>query len=146
MERVKNTPMQGQSGKLRVQLNWFTTDDLDLHIQTPNGEIYFGNKAITHNNITGHLDIDANAGQPFSSCPAENIYFDAMPEGKHEVFVNLYNNRENKDELNFTIQISPEIGVGKIFDSKFTNKEKQLIAIFEYDKDSKELKFHKKSE
>jgi len=146
LERVKNTPMQGQSGKLRVQLNWFTTDDLDLHIETPNGEIAYNNKSVTLKGITGFLDVDKNAGEPFTSQAVENIYFDAMPEGRHKIFVNLYNNRENKDELNFTIQISPEIGDGKIFDSKFTKKEKQLITTFEYDKDSKELKFSNHNE
>ncbi|MCC5944436.1 MAG: hypothetical protein JJT94_05830, partial [Bernardetiaceae bacterium] len=122
----------GQSGKLRINLAWNTTDDLDLHIITPNGEIAYNNKIVENRGIIGQLDVDKNAGGDIVSNPQENINFDRMPIGLHKIYVNLYAVRE-RNEVPFTVTIMPENGEGRIFNclvaGKGTNKN---IATFEY--------------
>lgn len=134
LEQVRQTDLQGESGKLRINLTWNTTDDLDLHIVTPNGKIGYDtpNKTLEYQGIIGVLDIDRNASNNIVSNPQENINFDGMPIGLHRIYVNLFNQREQND-IPFTITIMPENGEGRIFNKvvrgKGTNQE---VATFEY--------------
>lgn len=119
IDSLKNNKTQifeGNSGKLRVNLSWNTTDDLDLHIITPNGEIGYNtpNKTIEHKGVFGVLDIDKNAGGNIVSNPQENINFDALPIGLHKIYVHFYTQRE-KEEVPFIITIIPEFGEGRIY-------------------------------
>jgi hypothetical protein len=140
LEQVRQTVLEGQSGKLRINLAWNTTDDLDLHIQTPNGTIFYNKKTVENQGIIGQLDVDKNAGSDIVSNPQENINFNAMPTGLHKIFVNFYAQRE-RNEVPFTLTIIPENGEGRIFNKtvvgKGTNKN---VATFEY-KDG-ELEFN----
>jgi len=73
------------SGSLQVSLSWNNSDDLDLHIVTPSGEIYYRNKIAGN----GELDLDANVGCGGKS--NENIYFDGtLGNGLYLVWVDLY--------------------------------------------------------
>lgn len=131
---LKSKELQGQSGKLRINLTWNTTDDLDLHILTPNGEIAYNtpNKTIEHNGVFGVLDLDRNAGSEVISNPQENINFNAMPFGLHTVFVYFYTKREN-EEVAFTVTILPEHGEGRIFNKTVKGKGcKTNITTFEF--------------
>lgn len=49
--------MQGTAGKLRVNLAWNTTDDLDLHVETPNGAISYNKKVVDYQGVIGELVI-----------------------------------------------------------------------------------------
>jgi len=132
LEQVRQTVLEGQSGKLRINLAWNTTDDLDLHIQTPNGTIFYNKKTIENQGVIGELDVDKNAGSDIVSNPQENINFNAMPIGLHKIYVNFYAMRE-RNEVPFTLTIIPENGEGRIFNKivvgKGTNKD---VATFEY--------------
>ena len=70
--------LQGESGKLRVNLSWNTTDDLDLHINTEGGIINYQNKILEYQGVIGKLDVDANSGGNLVSNPQENINWEAM--------------------------------------------------------------------
>lgn len=93
------------TGDVRFSLSWYNTDDLDLHANTPQGEIFFGRKRVAK----GHLDIDMNAGFNLTTEPVENIVWENlsdMPYGTYTVFVDQYNKRNNKD---FGFQLQMEI-------------------------------------
>lgn len=141
LSNLKKENLQGQSGKLRINLAWNTTDDLDLHIETPNGTIIsYQKKTVEYQGVIGELDIDKNAGNDLVSNPQENISFNAMPIGEHKIYVNLYAIRE-RNEVPFTITIIPENGEGRIFNKtivgKGTNKN---VATFECKNEELEFK------
>ena len=132
LSNLKKENLQGESGKLRINLSWNTTDDLDLHVETPDGEISYRNKTIEYQGVIGELDIDKNLGNDAVSNPQENINFDGMPIGLHKVYVNFYKQREQND-IPFTITIMPENGEGRIFNKVVRGKgNSQNVAIFEY--------------
>jgi uncharacterized protein (TIGR02145 family) len=84
VNRYVNTLVVG-SGSLQVSLSWNNSDDLDLHIVTPSGEIYYMNKTVGN----GELDLDANVNCGGES--NENIYFDGtLEDGLYLVWVDLY--------------------------------------------------------
>jgi len=132
LEQVRHTVLEGQSGKLRINLAWNTTDDLDLHIETPNGKIFYNNKTVENQGIIGVLDIDKNAGSDLVSNPQENINFNAMPLGEHKIFVNFYAQRDKLD-VPFTVTIIPENGEGRIFNKSVIGQgTNRYVATFEY--------------
>lgn len=64
------------SGQIQVSLNWNAPVDLDLHLETPEGEdIYYGNDV---GETGGALDLDSNAACGLDRVDNENI---AWPEG-----------------------------------------------------------------
>ncbi|AEE49798.1 hypothetical protein [Haliscomenobacter hydrossis] len=98
--------IQGNSGSLRVNLSWNTTDDLDLHITTENGKkINFQNKVLEYNGSIGKLDVDANASNPIVSNPQENVNWDIIPSGKHTISVDFFRGRELAGKTYFTVFI-----------------------------------------
>jgi hypothetical protein len=119
----KSQIFEGNGGKLRVNLSWNTTDDLDLHIITPNGEIAYNtpNRTLEYKGVFAILDVDKNAGTDIVSNPQENINFDALPFGLHKIYVKFYTQRE-KDEVPFIITIIPEFGEGRIYSRSIKGK------------------------
>jgi hypothetical protein len=76
--------------KCRVSLNWYNTDDLDIHVQEPNGnEIYYGNKC-------NKLDVDMNAGSVVRDA-VENVTWSTLDDGVYKVKVRNFNKRESID-------------------------------------------------
>ncbi|GEM_PF-2295091 len=132
LQQLKEQKLKGESGILRVNLSWNTTDDLDLHIETPNGEISYNNKTVENEGIIASLDADANAGTPLTSTPQENVVWDGIPQGKHKIKIHFYN-RNECDEIHFTLSILSKFGDGRIYDKVIKNKGTILtIAEFEY--------------
>jgi hypothetical protein len=86
------------TGKLRVSLSWFNHDDLDLHVFEPNGDhIWYQDKR-------NKLDVDMNAGGPFSREPVENVTWTGkVPDGEYRIEVNQFNKREST-EVGFVIE------------------------------------------
>lgn len=79
-------------GAIRISLAWSNYDDLDLHVNTPSGKIYYGNKYAGG----GTLDVDMNAGGGNTREPVENVIFPVMPRsGKYKVIVDQFNRRED---------------------------------------------------
>lgn len=105
------------TGDVRFSLAWYNYDDLDLHVKTPGGEIYYGHKR----DSGGVLDVDMNAGHGTTREPVENIvwqHFSDMPNGNYYVFVDQFSQRENSD-VGFQLQM--EIN-GKIRTFDFADK------------------------
>ncbi len=80
------------TGKVRVSLSRFNHDDLDLHVFEPNGDhIWYREKR-------NKLDVDMNAGGPFSREPVENVtWAGIVPDGEYRIEVNQYNKRESTE-------------------------------------------------
>lgn len=82
-------------GVLRISLEWFNFNDLDLHVIEPNkGHICFHNKR----SVTGgHLDVDMNAMSSVTRSPVENVIYPygcKIEEGEYTVYVHNYAYRE----------------------------------------------------
>lgn len=130
---LRDEPLQGTAGKLRVNLAWNTTDDLDLHVETPNGVISYNKKTVEYQGIIGELDIDKNASGEFVSNPQENVNWDSMPLGKHTIKVHLFRSRE-QIKVPFTITVLNENGDGRIYNDyvEVGNHEIRKVATFEF--------------
>lgn len=102
---VNPPDLQGQSGDLRINLQWDTPCDLDLHVKDPCGrEIYYSSTTASCSGGTGTLDVDANAGGPTHAHPQENIYWMSPASGNYKVSVVNYSKRtEGTVTFNVTI-------------------------------------------
>src|ERR1700722_10383067 len=82
------------SGELHASLIWNDIADLDLHVETPNGEhLFYGH---TESTCGGWLDIDMNrADNEISLEPIENIFWASAPSGHYKFYVHNFCNRTN---------------------------------------------------
>lgn len=88
--------LKGQSGDLRVNLQWYTKTDLDLHVIDPCGnEIFFSKRRASCGGGAGTLDLDANALFGTTSRPQENIYWNKPSKGTYTIKVDCFKWREN---------------------------------------------------
>lgn len=64
-------------GYMRISLHWYNYDDLDLHMDSPYGHIYYGNKAdlldVDMNACGGSAFEERNNPKKFSRNAVENI-------------------------------------------------------------------------
>lgn len=122
-EKVKKAGGSVQ-GDLRVSLEWFNYDDLDLScIQPDRDKIYYGNRK-------GVLDVDANAGHGYTRTPVENLNWSNPKNGRYEVWVHSFSKRENKD-VGFNIQIADKFSCNTYtYEKTVTNN--QRIKVFEF--------------
>ena len=87
-ERLSNA--RAGVGDITVSLAWNSWDDVDLHMNTPNGgHIFYRNKTAGG----GTLDVDRNAGSERVLDPVENIYFATPENGHYKVYLNDYADR-----------------------------------------------------
>lgn len=122
------------SGELRISLEWFNYDDLDLHVIEPNGnEIYFGNRRSAKSG--GFLDVDMNAGGGRTREAVENITFEdrnRMMEGNYQVIVHNFAKRENID-VGFNVQIECQGNVIDLSQTKVAaDRKRNAVATFNY--------------
>ena len=124
-------------GELRISLEWFNYDDLDLHVIEPGGHeiMYNSRSSITGN---GGLDVDMNAGISTSRNAVENvIFFDKkkMIDGEYTVNVHNFRKQESVD-VGFNVEIECQ---GEILTfgqtTAVTSKDTVLAAMFMYSKD-----------
>lgn len=121
-------------GELRISLEWYNFDDLDLVVAEPNGDlIYYANK-LSHSG--GELDVDMNAGSGSSREAVENVIWPyqntRMKEGQYTVYVNQYQRRETID-VGFKVEIECQ-GETLTFGYDKMVTEKIEVAQFNYSK------------
>ncbi|MCQ2973807.1 MAG: hypothetical protein MJ211_03240 [Bacteroidales bacterium] len=86
-------PLQGETGDLRFNLQWYCKADLDLIVKDPCGNVTFYNKKTTNcRGSVGKLDIDANqnaTNEPWkaSTKPQENTFWKNPSEGTYTVYI-----------------------------------------------------------
>ena len=137
IQETSQIETQGGRGSLKINLKWNTTDDLDLHVTDPSGyEIYYAQKENVCEGVKGLLDIDANAGEPYTRIPQENIFWEEgknAPIGKYKVKVVLFRKRDVIDKIPFTVTIYPDKGEVKTIPGYVSNGATQKdIVDFEY--------------
>ena len=84
-------------GALTISLMWHNTDDLDLHVINPNGEHIWYNER--KDECTGELDVDMNnaQGHDITQEPVENVYWQDPPNGRYEIFVTNYSQKDEDE-------------------------------------------------
>lgn len=104
--------LKGQSGDLRINLQWYSKTDLDLHVIDPCGnEIFFSRRKASCGSGTGNLDLDANAIIGTTNRPQENIYWLKPKAGTYTVKVVCFKYREKTAQsLNFNVSIVDKYG------------------------------------
>ena len=117
-------------GYLRISLEWFNFDDLDLHVHEPDGaHIYYAHKR--SHRTGGELDVDMNAGSGRSRTPVENIIYleeRKMIEGTYRVAVNQFSKRESID-VGFSMEM--EVG-GEIYDFEYNKPVSGTVTVAEF--------------
>ncbi len=98
-------------GKVNISLGWKTSDDLDLHVITPNGgEIYYNNRTADG----GVLDVDMQVSEIVAS-PAEHVDFASPPSGAYSVSVVNYRDRTEGSDSPFVVVVEIE-GKKKVYE------------------------------
>jgi len=126
------------TGELRISLEWFNFDDLDLHVTEPNGnKIYYVNKRSLATG--GFLDVDMNAGHGTTREPVENITFpnkSKMMEGLYTIKVHNFSKREN-DNIGFNIQVECQGNTIDLSHAAAVPDHKEIVvATFTYRRDT----------
>lgn len=126
------------TGDFRASLAWYNFDDLDLHLIGPR-RMRIGYQSKIDHLSKGTLDVDMNAGFATTRSAVENITFPSrsrMAEGKYNLYVNQYCQREKKD-VGFEVEVEfdgtvysfawPDaVGQGKnvaVCDFEYTHKD-----------------------
>lgn len=133
-EKVKSAGGRVE-GELRVSLEWYNFDDLDLWVIEPGGhKIFYGNKLSP---TGGHLDVDMNAGSGTTREAVENIIWPTkseMKEGTYKVVVNQFNSRETLD-VGFSVEIECRGEVLQFsYDKRMRTNENIVVAQLNYSK------------
>jgi hypothetical protein len=81
---------------IRASLIWNNYNDLDLHVQAPDGYVWFADKRPS--GCRGWLDVDANAGGPSTCTPVENTRWQKgyAPAGRYKVWVHHYATHDHR--------------------------------------------------
>ncbi len=108
----KQDDLKGESGDLRVNLQWYCRTDLDLHVIDPCGnEIYFSKRKATCQGGTGILDLDANALIGTTTRPQENIYWLKPTPGTYTIKVVCFKWRErSQNPISYNVSIVDKNG------------------------------------
>lgn len=102
-------------GDVRISLEWFDYDDLDLSMTLPFGtrerKVFFGHKKACNGNI--QLDVDMNIHAETQK-PVENIVIkrlDRAYDGRYAVEVNNYTRRSGKQDFNVELEVNGKLQV-----------------------------------
>lgn len=110
-ERVKKAG-GNVTGDLCCRLAWDYEDDLDFHMQEPDGgHIYFGNRRQV-SRCGGMLDVDANGIDGIRENPVENIFYEnrrKMREGVYTLKVHNYSRRSSGNGFEVEIEVDCQV-------------------------------------
>jgi hypothetical protein len=105
-ERVKQAGGKVE-GDLCCRLAWFNHDDLDFHMQEPDGNTISFRTRGRVSRSGGDLDVDMNAGSGTTRTPVENIVYPShrtMKEGVYSLIVHQFSKRESTN-VGFEVEI-----------------------------------------
>ena len=109
---------------MSFSLTWNNTNDLDLHVQTPNKDWLYYRKKRKTGLGAGSLDVDKNASK-LTTRPVENISFGNAIAGQYNANVSIYANRSpsNESYTNYTLIIYQNGQPVKIHSDRIKNTE-----------------------
>lgn len=95
-----------RTGDVQLSLMWNNINDIDLHCVDPNGEEVCWRHRRSASG--GELDVDRNAGPPWTPKPVENIYWPPgrAPAGTYRVFVNHYDSHCPLDPTPYSVRVT----------------------------------------
>lgn len=131
-ERVKKAGGD-VTGELRISLSWFNYDDLDIHVHTPSGKIYYGNRR----EDGGVLDVDMNVHPKGSREAVENVTWKRisnMSPGNYRVCVRNFAPRETCD-VGFQVEVEYK---GEIQTFAYNKRVSEDVDVLEFRYDPKE--------
>ena len=116
-------------GEITVSMLWGTHDDLDLHMNTPDGgHIFYRNKTAGG----GTLDVDMNANSSsLSTSPVENIYFPAPADGHYKIFIRNYRDRTSGSASHYLVRVIVN-GEERVFEGDIDKTDTEIV-IYEFD-------------
>lgn len=128
-----------KSGELAVTLMWDTVDDLDLHLELPNGH---GEISAERPSVAGgHLDVDGNQClERATTKPIENIYWapydpttkDHPPMGEYTIWIKCFHRVQHLRDPNCTVVVTMS-GKKEIFNVHFVAGCTEVkVATFRY--------------
>ncbi|MBP5180931.1 MAG: hypothetical protein J6127_06565, partial [Clostridiales bacterium] len=95
--------LEAGTGEITISMMWDNTDDLDLHVITPDGShLYYGNRSAQG----GELDIDANTASNMMDNPVENIFFETPEAGTYRVYIKNYSDRSDGSSANYVVRVT----------------------------------------
>ena len=122
-------------GAVRFSLLWNNTNDLDLHVEAPDGNIiYYSNKR-TRGEGGGNLDIDTNfMDANITSRPIENIIFPTGLEGTYKVYVSIYKDRtrQPKGSTKYKLEVAKDGQQSRTWDGEIPNntpRNRRVLAL-----------------
>ena len=132
---------KARSGKVTVTLIWDNINDLDLHIECPNGQTI---SYKTKEACRGKLDIDQNRLVDFRSFwslvsnPVENVYLEENAlQGEYTVIVHFFGeNKPSSSPTTFKVKVARAGGEIKIYEGQVAPGEKKKVATFSFTRNS----------
>ena len=123
-QRLKENNIDLSGKSLSFSLTWNNTNDLDLHVQTPNKDWLYYRKKRKTGLGAGSLDVDKNASK-LTTRPVENISFGNAIAGQYNASVSIYANRSpsNESYTNYTLIIYQNGQPVKIHSDRIKNTE-----------------------
>jgi len=90
-KRLTDNNLDISNKPLRISLIWNDTNDLDLHVITPNNSFIDYRKKSIAGQLIGRLEVDKNADiRNLTSSPVENISFSNAVNGTYEIYVSIF--------------------------------------------------------
>lgn len=115
---IENAALQGE---LAFSLAWNSSDDIDLKVKCPSGEVvsYQTKSSLV---CGGKLDIDANSYGKIFERPIENIFFESPPPGRYDVIVRLHNGRSGQPQ-DFSLRVKPADGPARVVSGRVSRSQ-----------------------
>ncbi|TKD15802.1 hypothetical protein FBT96_15135 [Rhodobacter capsulatus] len=118
------------AGEMTISLVWSGTDDLDLRVSCPSGQV--ADLRRKPNDCGGLLDVDANFPAPVAiDDPVENIHFNPLVPGHYRVEVKRLNDTPPRGDLPFGVVLRRQGTPEQHLEGAFRGKEKRWSTEFE---------------
>ena len=90
-KRLTDNNLDISNKPLRISLIWNDTNDLDLHVITPNNSYIDYRRKYMNGILIGKLEVDKNAdNRSLTNTPVENISFSNAINGTYEIYVSIF--------------------------------------------------------
>jgi len=98
----RNLRQRAEAGEVEISLAWNGCEDLDLHAECQDTEIYYGRKDA----CGGHLDVDMNASACSLNSVEHIVWKNRPPRGTYAISVVLFNRKgQSARTIPFEVQV-----------------------------------------